>query len=87
MGRLLTRSSDRRPRDDAASQDERIHGYLTEGRIRILEVTEDSIRAVCRGLRGVYRMSWDAEDGWRCSCGSSGSCSHLSALQLVTAPA
>jgi hypothetical protein len=86
MGRMLVRPQERGSNQSVSSQDGRIHAYLTEGRMHILEVSEATIRAVCKGLRGVYRMGWEAESGWWCSCGSTGSCTHLSALQLVTDP-
>lgn len=57
--------------------------YLVEGRLLIVEVTDNYIHALCRGDSGtVYHLGLDRE--WHCDCpASSRSCSHLRALKLV----
>lgn len=59
--------------------------YATEGRLLVLEINADAIRARCRGDGHVYRLGWNPADRWWCSCPARGDrCSHLVALRLVT---
>jgi uncharacterized Zn finger protein len=58
--------------------------YLTEGRLRILSLSERFISAECRGDGAIYLLASDA-GGWSCSCPAvSDHCAHLIALRLVT---
>ena len=58
--------------------------YLTEGRLQLLEVSDRTIRATCRGAGEEYALGWNGADGWWCGCPSARSCAHLVALRLVT---
>lgn len=65
--------------------DDRSDTYLIEGRLTVESVSDEEIRATVRGLSRSYRLGHD-RNGWWCDCGSTRSCSHLRALQRVTAP-
>lgn len=71
------------PRESAEVKGRR---YLIEGRLVIKHVSEDAIRARCRGGGAVYELGLDRGE-WFCSCPALGRCSHLVALQLVTVEA
>lgn len=60
---------------------------LTEGRLLVKKVDGRMIVAQCRGDHGeMYDLGHDPKNGqWRCTCPARGRCSHLVALQLVTA--
>ena len=60
--------------------------YLTEGRLRVLEVDEEAGTALaeCRGS-GALDVVSRGEEGWRCDCPARSRCSHITALMLVTA--
>lgn len=59
--------------------------YATEGRLLVLEVDTDTIRAHCRGDGAIYQLGWNHADRWWCSCPArTDRCSHLIALRLVT---
>lgn len=59
--------------------------YLTEGRLTVLECHDWQVSASCKGDSGhVYVLGY-TRDGWWCECPAI-HCSHLVALQLVTAP-
>lgn len=65
---------------------------LAEGRLRVLRVGDADapglIVAECRGDSGeVYALGYDPRNKqWRCVCAElRGKCSHIQALQLVTA--
>ena len=59
--------------------------YLTEGRLTVLECGDWLVDATCKGDSGhVYVLGY-TRDGWWCECPAV-RCSHLVALQLVTAP-
>ena len=77
-------SPPRRGRENAATKALRL---LTEGRLRVTRVRGDLIVAECRGDSGqVYHLGHDPRNlQWRCTCEARGRCSHLIALQLVTA--
>jgi uncharacterized Zn finger protein len=61
--------------------------YLVEGRLRVERVENDLVVASCRGDSGeTYKLVYDpGRKQWRCSCPARTRCSHLAALQLVTA--
>ena len=58
--------------------------YLTEGRLRVLDVDEyaGTALAECRGNGALYTVSRD-EHGWTCDCPARSTCAHIVALQLV----
>ncbi len=56
--------------------------YLTEGRLRVLQVDAQTVRAICRGVGAAYELGHGAER-WYCSCAARSTCAHLVALQLV----
>jgi hypothetical protein len=61
--------------------------YLAEGRLIVLEVNAAEIVAHCRGGGSLYRVGWERSTGrWSCSCPARRTCTHIFALQLVTAP-
>lgn len=68
-------------RETAAAKARR---YITEGRLVILEVSENRIQAFCRGDGAIWRPQW-TPFGWECDCPArSHNCAHLLALRLVT---
>jgi hypothetical protein len=60
--------------------------YLAEGRLTVLEVGPQIVRAVCRGDGQVWRCGW-WRGQWGCRCPAAGTfradCAHLLALRLV----
>lgn len=67
---------------------EKAHRILVEGRLRVVSVQGNEIRAACKGDSGaIYGVSHTDGDVpfWNCSCPARVDCSHLRALQLVTA--
>jgi uncharacterized Zn finger protein len=61
--------------------------YLTEGRVIVRRMAGEIVLADVRGDTGVvHKVTHRPGKGWRCSCAARGRCSHLVALQLVTAP-
>ncbi|HEX9343411.1 MAG TPA: hypothetical protein VF995_07340, partial [Actinomycetota bacterium] len=60
--------------------------YLTAGRLQVLEVTPQVVRAECAGSTGeLHRVGW-WRGRWGCSCPAgrfSRTCCHLLALRLV----
>lgn len=61
--------------------------YLTEGRLTIVRVAGDEVRAVARGDGQLYRCGHVAgkAGGWFCTCPArTDRCAHLEALRLVT---
>jgi hypothetical protein len=58
--------------------------YLGEGRLIVVRVDADGIRATCRGSGAVYTVTWTPGEGWVCDCPALGPCAHLLALQAVT---
>jgi uncharacterized Zn finger protein len=56
--------------------------YLAEGRLTVLGVDAEGVRATCRGRGAVYRLGWNGND-WYCTCPARQRCCHLIALQLV----
>ena len=42
--------------------------YLTEGRLLLIEVSDEQIRARCRGNGATYQLGHNGADGWWCSC-------------------
>jgi uncharacterized Zn finger protein len=69
-------------RENAAARGRR---YLAEGRLVVARVDEKAIVATCRGSGEVHDVTWFSGRGWACTCPARGTCSHLVALQLVTA--
>lgn len=67
------------------NMDEKGRRLLTEGRLLIGYINEKKIVAVCRGDHDTYQLLYTPSTGWTCSCAARGRCSHLVALQLVTA--
>lgn len=59
--------------------------YLCEGRLIVTVVTPRAIAAECRGAGQIYALGWDGCRGWWCDCPAKATCSHLVALQRVTA--
>lgn len=66
-------------RENAQSKGRR---YVLEGRLRVVYVRGDVIRATCRGQGAIYRLSHDG-GVWSCTCPARGRCAHLVALMLV----
>jgi uncharacterized Zn finger protein len=58
--------------------------YLTEGRITIVRVAGDDVRALARGDGVIYRLGHHVRRGWWCECPARADCCHLRALRLVT---
>ena len=57
--------------------------YLGEGRLPVLHVASNVVRATCRGSGEVHTVVWTDGGGWRCTCPALTRCSHIVALQLV----
>jgi uncharacterized Zn finger protein len=66
------------------SAPEKARRYLAEGRLTVLQVDGDLVRAVCRGTGAIYQLGHTPGRGWRCSCAARGDCAHLLALMSVT---
>ena len=58
--------------------------YVAQGRLIVEHVSQDAIRASCRGAGAIHRITWATGEGWACSCEARGRCSHLVAAMLVT---
>jgi uncharacterized Zn finger protein len=63
--------------------------YLTEGRVRVAEVSHLGIVAAVMGSApDPYRVTFARLVGWGCDCPARVvECAHVSAVQLVTDPA
>jgi hypothetical protein len=65
---------------------------LLAGRLKVVDVTGESILARVQGDSGPHRCGYAKRGGWWCDCaarqraGRGRACSHLLALQLVTGP-
>ena len=57
--------------------------YIAEGRLNVVLLTADEIRATCRGDGATYRLGWNP-GGWYCDCPALTRCAHLAALRSVT---
>ena len=59
--------------------------YLVEGRLEVQRVDSESVLARCLGDEGdFYRVHWDEERRWTCSCPAFGPrCAHVLALARV----
>ena len=66
-------------RENAASKGRR---YLLEGRLIVSAVDCAGIEARCRGAGEIHQLGY-RRGRWWCSCPARGTCSHLTALQLV----
>ena len=73
-------------RESAASKAERL---LATGRVVVVHVDGREVDAVVRGDSGALYSVRHLPGQWSCSCDASpyGRCSHLRAVQLITAPA
>lgn len=69
------------PRESAADKARR---YLSEGRVTLLHVDTQRVRAIVRGDGTLHRTSWDHR-GWWCTCPARGRCAHLLALGHIIA--
>lgn len=67
------------PRESADAKGRR---YVAEGRLTVLAVDGDIIRAMVRGAGEFYELGHDPS-GWYCDCPASTRCSHIHALMLV----
>jgi hypothetical protein len=59
---------------------------LIEGRVRVTNADEVSIRATIRGDSGSYLVGYDPREhsqGWWCNCPAYGNCSHVQSLKLL----
>jgi uncharacterized Zn finger protein len=74
------------PRENAPVKARRL---LAEGRVIVTHVDGRAVRATVRGDSGALYSVQHLPGQWSCSCDASpyGRCSHLRAVQLVTAPA
>ena len=83
--RLVTRVTRRETKSDKAVR------LLVTGRLRVYHVDRKSIVAECKGDSGeLYTLGWLPLAGgyrWDCTCPARRDCSHLMALQCVTAVA
>lgn len=69
-------------REDARTKGLR---YLVEGRLVILSVSDDRIEATARGDGETYRLGFDLDRWWWCTCPAvTPRCAHLLALRSVT---
>jgi uncharacterized Zn finger protein len=59
--------------------------YLVEGRLTVVACEDWQVEALCKGDSGHMYVLGYTRDGWWCECPAT-RCSHLVALQLVTAP-
>jgi hypothetical protein len=61
--------------------------FLLGGQLRIREMHAGRITATVAGDTGTYRLGFHprVRGGWYCTCPSRVPCSHLAALQSVTA--
>ena len=66
------------------SADDKARRYLTEGRVIITSVAGEHIRATCRGDGEIHRVEIHGDDR-QCTCLARGRCSHIAAVNLVTA--
>lgn len=58
--------------------------YLTEGRLTLHRVDDNSAVATCRGDGQLYRCGLDPTWEWWCNCPArTDRCAHLVALRLV----
>ncbi|MEX0756121.1 MAG: hypothetical protein WD556_13580 [Actinomycetota bacterium] len=70
------------PREGISARGRRL---LVEGRLNVLKVDREAIRATCKGESGtVHQLSWTSAADWFCSCPARSRCAHLVALMLVT---
>lgn len=67
--------------------DAKARRYLVEGRVVITHVDNDTVRATVRGAGTVHECGFNRRRWW-CSCRRTPTqrCSHVAALELVTAP-
>jgi uncharacterized Zn finger protein len=65
--------------------DTKARRLLTEGRVIVLEAHGRHVEAFVHGDSGVYVVT-HSNGWWSCDCPHHGRCSHVRAVQLVTAP-
>jgi len=66
---------------------EKARRLLSEGRVIITEARGRCVRAEVRGDSGeTYEVAHELDGRWLCACVARGICSHVQAVQLVTAP-
>jgi uncharacterized Zn finger protein len=58
--------------------------YLAEARLTLERVDADGVRASARGDGVLYVVTWNASEGWACTCPARCDCAHLRAIRLVT---
>lgn len=74
------------PRENAATKAERL---LAAGRVVVTYVDGRTVDAIVKGDSGALYLVKHLPGQWSCSCDHApfGRCSHLRAVQLITAPA
>ena len=65
------------------SFEERAAQYLAAGAIDIVFADGEHVAALCEGYSKSYRLGFEPERGWWCSCRIPGECPHLLALRTV----
>lgn len=68
-------------REGAESKGRRL---LCEGRLIVTLARRGRVEATCRGNGAVHQLGFNGD--WWCTCEARGTCSHLVALRLITAP-
>lgn len=69
--------------DRIVSFEERAQQYLLEQSIDVLYADGDYVSALCQGYSKTYRLGYEKQRGWWCSCRIQGECPHLIALKGV----
>lgn len=68
----------------AESVEAKARRILGAGRLLVEQLDDDQVRALCAGDSGMYELLVDRNRA-SCSCAANGHCSHLLALELITA--
>lgn len=58
---------------------------LVEGSVVVRLAGPEQVTATVQGSTGQHEVSW-GRGGWFCTCPARSTCSHLLAVELVTAP-
>ena len=58
---------------------------LVEGAVVVRLAVPEQVTATVRGTSGQHEVSW-GRGGWFCTCPARSTCSHLLAVERVTAP-
>jgi TolA-binding protein len=69
--------------DRIVSFEERANQYLAERSIDVLYADGEYVAALCQGYSKTYRLGFETQRGWWCSCRIQGECPHLMALKSV----